>query len=53
VAVDAVVFDWGGTLTPWHSINVEQLWSAVCELHFPAEEAAAHAAELFACEQAL
>jgi putative hydrolase of the HAD superfamily len=53
VAVDAVIFDWGGTLTPWHSINVEQLWSAVCELHFPAEEAALHAAALHGCEQAL
>jgi putative hydrolase of the HAD superfamily len=53
VAVDAVIFDWGGTLTPWHSINIGQLWSAVCELHFPAEEAAAHAAALHACEQAL
>jgi putative hydrolase of the HAD superfamily len=53
VAVDAVIFDWGGTLTPWHSINVPQLWSTVCEPHFPAAEAAAHAAALHAAEQEL
>jgi putative hydrolase of the HAD superfamily len=52
-AVDVVIFDWGGTLTPWHSINIEQLWGAVCELHFPADEAAAHAEALCACEQEL
>jgi putative hydrolase of the HAD superfamily len=53
LAVDAVIFDWGGTLTPWHSINIEQLWSAVCERHFPADEAAAVAAALHAAEQDL
>ncbi len=53
MAVDAVIFDWGGTLTPWHSINVEQLWSTVCEPHFPVEEAAAYAAALHAAEQEL
>jgi putative hydrolase of the HAD superfamily len=50
VAVDAVIFDWGGTLTPWHSINIEQLWSTVCEPHFPASEAAALAAALNTAE---
>jgi putative hydrolase of the HAD superfamily len=53
MAVDAVIFDWGGTLTPWHSINMGQLWATVCELHFPAGEADAHAAALQKCEQAL
>jgi putative hydrolase of the HAD superfamily len=53
VAVDAVIFDWGGTLTPWHSINVEQLWWTVCEPHFPAAEAADRAAALHAAEQEL
>jgi putative hydrolase of the HAD superfamily len=23
-AVDAVIFDWGGTLTPWHTVDFEQ-----------------------------
>ncbi|MBV9592508.1 MAG: HAD family hydrolase [Actinobacteria bacterium] len=26
MAVDAVVFDWGGTLTPWHTIDVYESW---------------------------
>ncbi len=25
-AVEAVVFDWGGTLTPWHTIDIGQQW---------------------------
>jgi putative hydrolase of the HAD superfamily len=53
VTVQAVIFDWGGTLTPWHSINIEQLWLTICELHFPAAEAAMHAASLHAAEQEL
>ena len=53
MAIEAVIFDWGGTLTPWHSINVEQLWSVVCEPHFPADQAALHAAALHAAEQEL
>jgi putative hydrolase of the HAD superfamily len=53
VAIEAVIFDWGGTLTPWHSINVEQLWATVCEPHFPAADAAAYAAALHAAEQEL
>jgi len=24
--VEAVIFDWGGTLTPWHSIDLGQQW---------------------------
>jgi putative hydrolase of the HAD superfamily len=53
VAVDAVIFDWGGTLTPWHGIDVGQLWATVCEQHFPAGAAAAHAAALWTSEQEL
>ena len=26
--VDAVVFDWGGTLTPWHTIDLHEQWRA-------------------------
>src|SRR5579859_7202081 len=37
VAVDAVIFDWGGTLTPWHSIDHVELWRTVCAPHFPAD----------------
>jgi putative hydrolase of the HAD superfamily len=53
VAVDAVIFDWGGTLTPWHSIDAAQLWFWVCEEHFDAAEAEAHAAALHAAETQL
>jgi putative hydrolase of the HAD superfamily len=24
--VDAVIFDWGGTLTPWHTVDVAEQW---------------------------
>ena len=24
--VDAVVFDWGGTITPWHTVDVTEQW---------------------------
>ena len=27
-AVEAVIFDWGGTLTPWHAIDVMDTWRA-------------------------
>ena len=35
MAVDAVIFDWGGTLTPWHTIDNAQMWRVVCEPHYP------------------
>jgi len=50
MAVRAVIFDWGGTLTPWHSIDLGELWLAVCALHYPADEAAAIAAAVRAAE---
>jgi putative hydrolase of the HAD superfamily len=37
MAVDAVIFDWGGTLTPWHTIDYAQMWRVVCEPHYPAD----------------
>jgi putative hydrolase of the HAD superfamily len=53
VTVEAVIFDWGGTLTPWHTINPAELWSWVCEPHFPAAEATEYAAALLAAEDEL
>jgi putative hydrolase of the HAD superfamily len=53
VAVDAVIFDWGGTLTPWHTIDVAELWASVCALHFPAKDATASAAALHGAESQL
>ena len=43
MAVDAVIFDWGGTLTPWHTVDHDALWLEVCTPHFSAGQAAAHA----------
>ena len=48
-----MIFDWGGTLTPWHSIDAGALWGAVCAPHFPAADAAALAAALHAAENEL
>ena len=40
-AVAAVLFDWGGTLTPWHAIDLVAQWYAYAETYDPA-----HAADL-------
>jgi putative hydrolase of the HAD superfamily len=53
VVVRAVIFDWGGTLTPWHSVDHEALWRRVCAPHFPAAEAARVAAAICAAEHEL
>ena len=53
MAVRAVIFDWGGTLTPWHSIDLGELWLTVCARHYPADEAAAMAASVRAAEMEL
>jgi len=33
--VEAVVFDWGGTLTPWHDIDLHAQWYAYAEVYDP------------------
>lgn len=53
MAVEAVIFDWGGTLTPWHTIDPAKLWTWVCEPHFPPAKAAEYAAALLAAEDEL
>jgi putative hydrolase of the HAD superfamily len=53
VAVRAVIFDWGGTLTPWHTVDHEILWREVCEPHFPAGRAADVARAICAAERAV
>jgi putative hydrolase of the HAD superfamily len=35
VAVDAVIFDWGGTLTPWHTIDARDEWQSLAEVATP------------------
>ncbi len=39
--IDAVVFDWGGTLTPWHDIDLVAQWYAYAQVYD-----AVHAKEL-------
>jgi putative hydrolase of the HAD superfamily len=51
VTVRAVIFDWGGTLTPWHSIDHESLWREVCVKHYSQAEAADVARALCAAER--
>jgi putative hydrolase of the HAD superfamily len=53
VAVDAVIFDWGGTLSPWHTIDMAQMWTSVCAPFFPAADVAALSAALHAAERQL
>lgn len=53
MAIEAVIFDWGGTLTPWHTLDLGELWSEICGPHFPAEEAVARALALHAAEISL
>src|SRR5215470_1117276 len=53
MAVKAVIFDWGGTLTPWHLVDHDSLWRAACVPHFPPERAAEVAAAILAAEEDL
>lgn len=41
VSVEAVIFDWGGTLTPWHSIDLVHMWSAYARTYDPSDGALA------------
>jgi putative hydrolase of the HAD superfamily len=51
-AVEAVVFDWGGTLTPWHSIDLVAQWYAYAQVYDPVRGAEL-AQELFDAEESL
>jgi putative hydrolase of the HAD superfamily len=53
VGVSAVIFDWGGTLTPWHAIDHDELWRAVCARHCDQELVADTAAMLRSAEMQL
>lgn len=35
--VDAVIFDWGGTLTPWHDIDLVEQWRAYAVVYDPSQ----------------
>jgi putative hydrolase of the HAD superfamily len=53
MAVRAVIFDWGGTITPWHRVDYDELWRQACAPHFPGDEVAGIAAAICAAEQGL
>jgi putative hydrolase of the HAD superfamily len=53
VAVRTVIFDWGGTLTPWHIIDHAALWHGVCVQHYSQAEAAEVARAIHEAERAV
>jgi len=46
MSIRAVIFDWGGTLTPWHDVDLTAQWYAYAEIYAP--ERAASLAESLA-----
>lgn len=50
MGVEAVIFDWGGTLTPWHDIELEDMWRAICSAHLPPDDVEKAATELARAE---
>lgn len=49
MAIRAVIFDWGGTLTPWHDVDLQAQWYAYSEIYDP-ENAAGLARRLHEAE---
>ena len=47
--VEAVIFDWGGTLTPWHEVDLAAGWYAYASV-YDARHAASLAARLYSAE---
>lgn len=35
MAIKAVIFDWGGTLTPWHNVDLTKLWLGYASIYDP------------------
>jgi putative hydrolase of the HAD superfamily len=49
----AVIFDWGGTLTPWHSVDLEEQWRVFArQVHAEEEQVVSLAARILAAEEA-
>ena len=49
----AVIFDWGGTLTPWHTVDLQEQWRVFARLvHAEEEQALALAARILLAEEA-
>jgi putative hydrolase of the HAD superfamily len=53
VTVSAVIFDWGGTLTPWHTIDHDELWRVICAPHYDHDQVAGTVAMLRSAENHL
>jgi putative hydrolase of the HAD superfamily len=53
MTVKAVIFDWGGTLTPWHTVDHVALWRDVCDRHFTGEVSERAASAIRAAEREL
>ena len=51
-SVEAVLFDWGGTLTPWHSIDLVAQWYPYAQV-YDAVRAAELARRLYDAEESL
>jgi putative hydrolase of the HAD superfamily len=49
-AVEAVIFDWGGTLTPWRTIDPAAEWAALARVATPEREVEVTEALLHAAE---
>jgi putative hydrolase of the HAD superfamily len=48
----AVIFDWGGTLTPWHSVDLDEQWRVFArQVHAEEGQALSLAARIAAAEQ--
>jgi putative hydrolase of the HAD superfamily len=50
--VQGVIFDWGGTLTPWHTVDVARQWDAYAEQYAPDPEDARRIAERIVASEA-
>jgi putative hydrolase of the HAD superfamily len=49
----AVIFDWGGTLTPWHSVDIAEQWLVFArQVHAEQAQALSLAARIVAAEEA-
>src|SRR6478609_5197736 len=36
--VGAVIFDWGGTITPWHTVDIDEQWRVFAREYHPEAE---------------
>jgi putative hydrolase of the HAD superfamily len=49
----AVIFDWGGTLTPWHAVDLQEQWRVFArQVHVEEETALLLAQRILAAEEA-